>query len=129
MSNPTEETVDRSWVFWFEIPTADFKRAKKFYETIFEMEIHATEFANMKMGIFPHRDSGGAIVESEFHRPGPDGPLIYLEAQPDLAIVLARIEGAGGKILQGKKMISPEHGFNALVLDSEGNRLALHSSS
>lgn len=128
MDNTAKENEGRHWVYWFEIPCADFERAKKFYETIFNMKIASTEFGDIKMGIFPHRDSGGAIVESAFHRPGPDGPMIYLEAEPDLTHVLELVIEAGGQIIQDKKLISEEHGYSALVIDSEGNRLALHSS-
>lgn len=124
-----EKSEGRNWVYWFEIPATDFLRAKAFYETIFDMEITATDFGSMKMGIFPHRETGGAIVQSDFHRPSPDGPMIYLEAGPDLTTVLERVVTAGGQILQDKKQISEEHGYNAMVLDTEGNRLALHSFS
>ena len=56
-----------------------------------------------------------------------DGPLIYLNGNPDVQKVLDKVEHAGGKIMVPKTMISPEFGFMAVILDTEGNRIALHS--
>lgn len=83
--------------------------------------------------MFPLQDMmtgvGGAVVDSGgFHKPSAtDGPLIYLNANPDVQIVLDRIENAGGKIIVPKTQISPEYGYMAVFIDTEGNRIALHS--
>ncbi len=119
----------KNWTNWFEIPVEDFERAKKFYEQIFDMEIHALDFGGFKMGIFPHEGCGCAICQGEWYQAGNSGTVVYLTANPDLSEVLQRIEGAGGKILQPKKQISEEHGFMALFEDCEGNRLGLHSKN
>ena len=119
--------MEKSWTNWFEIAVSDFDRAKKFYEQIFEMNIHAIDFGSFKMGIFPHRQVGGAICCGPWYQPGPTGVLVYLDANPDLQTVQDRIEAAGGKIIQPKKQISPEHGYMCLFEDSEGNRLGLNS--
>jgi predicted enzyme related to lactoylglutathione lyase len=105
----------------------DFERARRFYEAIYEMKIEVMDFGGFKMGIFPHRDVGVAICFGAHYKPGTEGPVVYLDANPDLQEVLGRVEDAGGQVLQPKKMISPEYGYMALFLDSEGNRLALHS--
>ena len=123
----SNKTQERKWSEWFEIPASDFERAISFYENVFKTSIHINDFGSFKMGIFPHKQVGGAICYGEHYQPGTSGPLVYLNANPDLQIIQDRIEGAGGKILVPKKPISPEHGFMALFLDSEGNRLALHS--
>jgi predicted enzyme related to lactoylglutathione lyase len=86
----------------------------------------------IRMRMFPLQDPmgvGGSVVESGgFHRPSAtEGPLIYLNANPDLQLVLDKIEKAGGKILVPKTQISPEYGYMAVFLDTEGNRIALHS--
>jgi len=120
--------TEKSWTHWFEIPVTDMDRAKKFYETIFDTSIHVMEHGELKMGIFPHGDVGCALcLHPEFYRPGKDGPLIYMDADPDLQVVQDRVEAAGGKVLIPKKRISPEHGNMCVFIDSEGNRLALHS--
>lgn len=120
-------------ISWFEIPTIDIDRAQKFYETVFEIKMQVLEFQNIKMRMFPLDDPmngvGGALVNTEgFHKPSAtDGPLIYLNGNPDVKIFLDRVEAAGGKILVPKTTISPEYGDMAVFTDSEGNRIALHN--
>jgi predicted enzyme related to lactoylglutathione lyase len=73
-------------------------------------------------------EGGGAVVESEAYKPSAtDGPLIYLNGNPDVQVVLDRVEAAGGKIMVPKTEISPEYGYMAVFTDTEGNRIALHS--
>ena len=118
---------------WFEIPTNDLSRATKFYETIFNTQLIPMDTPSIQMRMFPLEDLmtgiGGAIVHSGgFHKvSATDGPLIYLNGNPDVQIILDRIEAAGGEILVPKTEISPEYGHMAVFLDSEGNRIALHS--
>jgi len=119
-------------ISWFEIPATDLNRAQQFYETIFGTSLTALDLPNIKMRMFPLEnmmDVGGAIVDSGgFHKPSAtDGPLIYLNANPDLQIVLDKVEAAGGKIMVPKTMISPEYGFMAVIIDTEGNRIGLHA--
>lgn len=120
-------------ISWFEIPSTDLARAQKFYETIFDITLNPLDVANIKMRLFPLEDTmigvGGAVVYSaEFYKPSAtDGPLIYLNGNPDVQIILDKIEAAGGKILVPKTEISPDYGHMAVFLDTEGNRIALHS--
>ena len=119
-------------ISWFEIPASDLTRATKFYETIFVVKLNPLDLPNIKMRMFPLEDMmgvGGAVVDSGgFHKPSTtDGPLIYLNGNPDLQKVLDRVEGAGGKIMVPKTEISPEYGFMAVIIDTEGNRIGLHS--
>ncbi len=119
-------------ISWFEIPSADINRAQKFYETIFGISMISMDFPQLQMRMFPidnPMNIGGAICQSGgFYKPSEDsGPLVYLNANPDVQIVLDKIEAAGGKIVVPKTEISPEHGHMAVFLDTEGNRVALHS--
>ena len=119
-------------ISWFEIPSTDLSRAQKFYEAIFDMQMIPLETPNLKMRMFPLEnmaDVGGALVDSGgFHKPSDtDGPLLYLNANPDVQLILDRIEVAGGKIVMLKTEISPEYGHMAVFIDTEGNRMALHS--
>jgi uncharacterized protein len=116
------------WSIWFEIPVTNYERAKKFYETIFKINIFTEDFGNFKMGIFPHKEVGCALCFGQGYKPNQDGVLVYMNAEPDLEEVLNRVESAGGKVIREKNLISAEHGFMAVFSDSEGNRLALHSS-
>jgi predicted enzyme related to lactoylglutathione lyase len=121
-------------ISWFEIPAADLARAQGFYENIFEMSLMPIDLPNIRMRLFPLEDQmgiGGALCDSGgFHRPSAtDGPLIYLNGNPDLQLVLDRIEKAGGKITVPKTEISPDYGYMAVFIDTEGNRIGLHSVS
>jgi uncharacterized protein len=121
-------------ISWFEIPAMDVDRAQKFYETIFEISMTKLDLPNIKMRMFPLEDMtgiGGSVVDSGgFHKPSStDGPLIYLNANPDVQNVLDKVEAAGGKILVPKTQISEEFGYMAVLLDTEGNRIGLHSIS
>lgn len=124
--------MDYNPVGWFEIPVTNMDRAIKFYT-----EVTGTKFERMPLGggplemaVFQHDDAkgagGGLVKHPDFYKPSADGVLIYFTA-PDLDATIARVEPAGGKVLMPKKQISPEHGFMAVVMDTEGNRIALHS--
>jgi uncharacterized protein len=119
-------------ISWFEIPATDLDRATKFYESVFGIQLTPWDFPNIRMRIFPLEDMmgvGGAVVDSGgFHKPSAtDGPLIYLNGNPDVQIVLDKIESAGGKVIVPKTEISPEYGYMAVFIDTEGNRIGLHS--
>lgn len=112
---------------WFEIPVTDFARAKKFYGTIFEMELQDWPMGDNMLGVFPNEGVSGAIVKEEGAKPSMDGTLIYLNAGEDLTEVMNRIEPAGGKLLMPKTKVTDEIGFIAVFADTEGNKVALHS--
>ncbi len=122
-------------ISWFEIPATELDRATKFYESIFETKLIPMDLDSIKMRMFAITDMengvGGAVVDSNgFHKPSAtDGPLIYLNGNPDLQKVLDRVTTAGGSIMVPKTAISPEYGFMAVILDTEGNRIGLHSIS
>lgn len=120
-------------ISWFEIPATDIDRAQQFYETVFQIKMQPMDFQSTKMRMFPIDDPmkgiGGTLIDSGgFHKPSAtDGPLIYLNGNPNVQIFLDRVEAAGGKIMVPKTEISPEYGYMAVFLDTEGNRVALHS--
>ena len=119
---------------WFEIPVSNFDRAKKFYETILGNQMKERKGGNIRMAFFQHdveeEGRGGAIVyDPEFYTPSANGALIYLNCEPDIQKVVDRVIPAGGKLLQNKTAVAATQdlGFWALILDSEGNRIALHA--
>jgi hypothetical protein len=118
---------------WFEIPVMNMKRAVTFYETVFEVKLERHTVARMDMAWFPWVKSGvgagGSLAQAtEFFQPRDNGVLIFFTAfSGDLANELSRIEPAGGKIIQPKTLITEDIGYMAIFLDSEGNRIALHS--
>ena len=114
---------------WFEIPVTDFKRAVTFYKGILEIEIKETEMFGSKMGFFPSggKNVSGAIVQGEGYTPSMEGVTLYLNCGEDLQKILDRVESSGGKIIVSKTQITPEMGYFAMFIDTEGNKLALHS--
>jgi predicted enzyme related to lactoylglutathione lyase len=118
---------------WFEIPVTDFDRAKKFYETLFDYQMPEMQMGPVKMGFFlydqPGGKVGGAICQSDIHKPSQEGSLIYLNCQPDLQVALDKVESAGGKILQPKTKISADQelGNIGFITDTEGNKVGFHS--
>jgi predicted enzyme related to lactoylglutathione lyase len=119
-------------VNWFEIPVEDYDRAKKFYSTILGADItdHPMPMPEIKYGILPYdrekNGVGGAIIQAEGQNPTTEGITLYLPGGDDLSTPLAKVEAAGGKIIVPKTNIG-ENGFMAQFIDTEGNRLALHS--
>lgn len=118
-------------VGWFEIPVTDMERAKAFYEKVFDVAISVHDLGGLQMGWFPSapdkKGASGSLVQHGMYKPSAtDGPLIYFTC-PDLAVELGRVIEAQGEILQPKTEIGGGHGFMALVKDTEGNRIALHS--
>ena len=124
--NPETNSIN-----WFEIPVTDMHRAKHFYQVVFSMHMNDEEMNGMHMAYFPCRSDNnkvaGALVKSEMHRPSQEGILIYFNANPDLQSILERAEAEGAEILLLKTEISLEIGFMAFFIDSEGNKIGLHS--
>ncbi|WPQ63040.1 VOC family protein [Chitinophaga sancti] len=122
----------RNALNWFEIPVHDFDRAKKFYSQILGCDLPEQTSGFKKMAFFPFDSStgaGGALVHGTEYLPSQRGALIYLNAGEDLTPILDRVEAAGGKIELDKRPISdiPLPGFFAIIYDTDGNRIALHS--
>ena len=114
---------------WFEIPATDFDRGVQFYGTILDVKMEpvpGVEGADMAFLPASEEGVGGAVTKYEGFEPSQNGTLVYLNGGADLAAVLNRVEGAGGKVVMPKTSIG-EHGFMALFLDTEGNKVGLHS--
>jgi hypothetical protein len=121
-------------VGWFEIPVSDMVRAIRFYETVFGFEMTRQTILDEDMAFFPFVETGqgssGGLVCHPEYTPSDKGVVIYFTAQSgDLATELSRVDTAGGKVLMSKKLITEEIGYMGLFLDTEGNRIALHSRS
>lgn len=119
-------------ISWFEIPVTDLPRAKKFFETILNIEMPEMDMGELKMAIF-NSDAekggvGGALCLGEGYEPsGSKGPKAYLNGGNDLSTVLNRVADAGGTVVLPKTMIAPDMGYMAFFQDTEGNVLGLYS--
>lgn len=115
---------------WFEIPAEDFDRACEFYSKVLDGEIHKMDApSGLRMGFLPGMEQGqvgGAVVHGETYEPSQKGSVVYLNGGEDLSVPLAKVEEAGGKVIVPKLSIG-ENGFIAHFIDTEGNRVALHS--
>jgi len=116
-------------IVWCDIPVQDLDRAIRFYGAVLGKPVTKQSSGDMTFGLLPDADAGvsGCLYVGEEAKPSPDGPLIYLNCEGRLPIAIAAVELNGGKIIKHKHPIGP-HGFRAIVLDTEGNRIALHSS-
>lgn len=121
-------------ITWFDVPTADFDRAVKFYSEILGEEIAVRDYMGQKLAFFPMDEGvpmsegvGGDIVPpSEDYKPSENGTRVYLNCQGKLDEVLGRVEIAGGKVVKPKMSIG-EPGWVAIIEDTEGNYIGLHS--
>ncbi len=115
---------------WFEIPARDLTRAKRFYETVFELPLVDERMGDHVLAVFPHDGQAvsGCIMSGPGYAPAADGAVVYINAGKDLSGPLARVEAAGGKVALPKTFLSEEVGYFAHFIDSEGNRVGMHSA-
>lgn len=118
-----------SLISWFEIPTADYERGVRFYETVMGVTLSRENMGPMHMAVFPHDEAaGGAVTWMEGGQPpGACGSVVYLNGGDDLAVPLARVEAAGGAVIVPKTLIAPEIGYFCVFRDTEGNHVGLFS--
>ena len=122
--------MERNPVGWFEIPVTDMERAKAFYENLFKVTLEKLEMPNAEMWMFAHGDikgAGGALIKHEQYEPRDNGVLIYFTSiTGNLTKEGQWVKENGGKVLVPTTNIA-EHGYITVILDSEGNRIALHT--
>lgn len=125
--------ITHNVVGWFEIPVANMDRAMKFYETVFGFKLDRQQMGSAEMAWFPFNETamgspGALIHQPDHYTPSDQGTLVYFTAfSGDLSNELELVEEAGGKVQAPKTEISPEIGFMGIFIDTEGNRVALHS--
>ena len=119
---------------WTDIPVTNLDRSITFYSAVLGSEVNKISEAGFEYGLLPHEEqnsSGCLSVGSDSagsnNKPSQNGPLIYLSVEGRLDDAIKATNSNGGKVLEGTHQIGP-HGFRAIIVDSEGNRIALHSS-
>ena len=123
MSNP---------VVWFEIAAADLERAKKFYSEVFQLEMQYVDMPDSPMYMMGSSAEGiagasGALVKSADNKPSTSGTIVYFYCD-DVAVEASRVEAAGGTLIVPKTSLG-EFGFMAMFIDTEGNKVGMHSMS
>ena len=120
---------------WTDIPVTNLDRAIKFYSAALGRQVRKLSEGGMEYGLLPHQEqnaSGCLCIRADSggvdNRPSANGPLIYLSVQGRLDEAVEAARANGGKVLRARQQIG-EHGFRAVVIDSEGNRIALHSTT
>jgi predicted enzyme related to lactoylglutathione lyase len=119
----------RHQVVWFDIPVRDIDRAVRFYSAVLGTTIKKEQAGpGAAIAVLPHSEGaiGGSLVQNMDAKPSDSGPLLYLNTNGRLDEALLAVEKHGGRVLAEKHSIAP-FGFRAVVIDSEGNRIALHS--
>lgn len=129
-TQPQKATTMNNLISIVEISITDFPRAVKFYQTILGVTIQEMDMDGNKMGIIPNEEGtvNVVLIKGNDYKPSNDGALVYLNAGKDLQPVLDKIEQNGGKVIVPKTQISPEMGSFALFIDTEGNKVGLHSA-
>jgi len=126
----SKATKLKDFVSWFEIPAINFEQAVGFYNHIYGIQMETTSSNLHTMAFFPANGGiGGAIVAGPGSNPNENGPLVYLNGGNDLNNVLNKVEEAGGRIVMTKTLINKQDGYFAIFIDSEGNKLAIHSKN
>ena len=118
-----------SVINWFDIAATNLSRAVRFYETVLGTRLIQENMLGAQMAIFPAKpgEATGAIMVREGVTPGAGGTTIYLKAGNDLSTPLGRVEAAGGKVVFPKTFIKEGFGYFAILIDTEGNSVGLHS--
>lgn len=115
---------------WFELPATIFERAVKFYHDVLDVDIVKEEMGGLKLGLFPHDDKtsvSGAIIHGMDFKPSKEGSIVYLNGGDNLATALSKVKDAGGEVIIPKTYLGAEIGYIAHFIDTEGNRVGMHS--
>ena len=114
---------------WFDIPVADLDRAAAFYRAVLNIDVERQEFDGFAFCFLAHDEgNGGCLVPGAHEVSSTGGVLVYLNVDGRIRDAVAQVEKRGGTVKEPIHSIGP-HGFRAVVLDSEGNRIALHSNA
>lgn len=120
---------EKNRAVWFDVPVADLDRAVKFYSAVLGIAVHKESFQNFTFAVLDHHDgNGGCLVIKPDEIASNGGILVYFNVNGRIRDAVTKVEQSGGSVIQPAHSIGP-HGFRAVVKDSEGNRIALHSNT
>ena len=115
-------------VVWIDIPVVDLDRATAFYAAMLNIGVHQQQFDQFKFSVLDHQEGNGGCLVPMANDISDKGIIVYLNADGRIRDADAKAEQFGGKIIEPIHSIGP-HGFRSLLIDSEGNRVALHSNT
>jgi uncharacterized protein len=115
-------------VVWFDIPVADLDRSVNFYQVVLGVRIEKETVEGYSLGIFEHGEGNGGCLVLNKEEIAAGGVMVYLNVNGRIRDAVSKVVPNGGSIVQDTHSLGP-HGFRAVVLDSEGNRVALHSET
>lgn len=118
-----------NYISMFEIPATDISRAINFYQAILDVKIEKMDMKGMQMGILPYEGQlvTGVLIKADGYKPSADGITLYLNGGNNLQLILDKVEKSGGRILLPKTLHADESGYFATFIDTEGNKIGLHS--
>ena len=111
---------------WFDIPVVDLERAASFYRAVLAIQMHREQFQGSAFYVLEHAGGNGGCLIVSPTDVGAGGILIYLNVDGRIHDAVKQVEQRGGRVIEHVHAIGP-HGFRAVIQDSEGNRVALHS--
>jgi hypothetical protein len=111
---------------WFDIPVADLERAASFYRAVLAIQMHREQFQGSAFYVLEHSGGNGGCLVLNPSDVGAAGVLVYLNVDGRIRDAVKQAGQRGGEVVEPIRPIGP-HGFRAVVLDCEGNRVALHS--
>lgn len=113
---------------WFDIPVADLDRSAAFYAAVLGIKVHKEKYGDYNFCVLDHQDGNGGCLVLAPENVSKAGTLCYLNASGRIRDAVAQVARHGGQVIEPIHPIGP-HGFRAVVIDSEGNRIALHSQT
>ncbi len=121
--------ADVNRVVWCDVPVTDLDRACRFYASVLGIPVHRETFGEFTFAVLDHQDgNGGCLVPGSGQPTSTGGLLVYFNVNGRIAAAVEAAIAAGGQVVEPVHSIGP-HGFRAVVIDSEGNRIALHSQT
>ena len=125
----SESSPSTDRVVWFDLPVSDLERASTFYRAVLAIDVQTQSHEGESFAVLEHGPgNGGCLIVRPDEGASDRGPLLYLNVEGRIRAAEAAAVEHGGALVEGVHAIGP-HGFRAIVRDSEGNRVALHSST
>ncbi len=115
-------------ICWADIPVTDLDRAIRFYSAVLDAPVNKESSEGFEFGLLPHASENvsGCLCHTDDNQPSENGPLLYLSVNGRLDEAIQAARDNGGRVVRDKHSIGP-HGHRAVIVDCEGNRIALHS--